>query len=176
MNILVLNGSPRPNGSTKQMINAFCEGARSAGHQPTVVDVCKKDIHGCIACEYCHTKGHGECALKDDMREIYDLLKKAEMLVLASPIYYHNISGQLKCVIDRFYSAAYPTKPPYLKKVAMILSSGDADMYDGAMFSYQGDFLSYLRLEDMGVITAHGDENGSAAKLAELRAFGAGLK
>ena len=62
------------------------------------------------------------------------------MLVLASPIYYHNISGQLKCVIDRFYSAAYPVKPPHLKKAAMILSSGDADMYDGAMFSYQGDF------------------------------------
>ena len=82
MNILVLNGSPRPNGNTKQMINAFCEGARSAGHQPSVVDVCKKDIHGCIACEYCHTKGHGECAQKDDMREIYDLLKKAEILIL----------------------------------------------------------------------------------------------
>ena len=49
-------------------------------------------------------------------------------------------------------------------------------MYDGAMFSYQGDFLDFLGLEDMGVFTAHGGECGSPSKLAELRAFGAGLK
>ncbi len=57
----------------------------------------------------------------------------------------------------------------------MILSSGDADMYDGAMFSYQGDFLDYLGLEDMGVFTAHGSENGLAAKLDELKKSGASL-
>ena len=50
-----------------------------------------------------------------------------------------------------------------------------ADMYDGAMFSYQGDFLDYLGLENMGVFTAHGSENGSAAKLDELKNFGASL-
>lgn len=98
------------------------------------------------------------------------------MLVLASPIYYHGVSGQLKCVLDRFYSAAYPSKPRKLKKVSMILSSGDANMYDGAMFSYQGDFLDFLGLEDMGVFTAHGGENRSAEKLAELRAFGQSLR
>lgn len=175
MRILVLNGSPRPNGSTKGMVEAFKEGAVLAGHQVDVVDVCRMKIGGCLACEYCHTKGHGECVQKDDMQAIYGLLKEAEMLVLASPIYYHGISGQLKCAIDRFYSAAYPAKPPKLKKVAMILSSGDADMYDGAMFSFQGDFLGYLGLENMGVFTAHGSENGSAEKRAELYAFGKSL-
>ncbi len=63
MNILVLNGSPRPTGSTKQMVEAFRQGAVSAGHQVTVVDV-------------------------------YDLLKSAEMLVIASPIYYHAFPGR----------------------------------------------------------------------------------
>ena len=176
MRILVLNGSPRPNVSTKGMVEAFREGAVTAGHQVNVVDVCKLKIAGCLACEYCHTKGHGSCVQKDGMQEVYALLKEAEMLVIASPIYYHGISGQLKCVIDRFYAAAYPTKPPHLKKVAMILSSGDANMYDGAMFSYQGDFLDYLGLEDVGVFTAHGGENGSAAKLKELRDFGMSLR
>ena len=176
MRILVLNGSPRPNGSTKGMVEAFREGAVTAGHQVNVVDVCKLKIAGCLACEYCHTKGHGSCVQKDGMQEVYALLKEAEMLVIASPIYYHGISGQLKCVIDRFYAAAYPTKPPHLKKVAMILSSGDANMYDGAMFSYQGDFLDYLGLEDMGVFTARGGENGSAEKLKELRDFGMSLR
>lgn len=176
MNILVLNGSPRPGGNTRRRIEAFQTGAASAGHHVDVMDVCRRKIAGCLACEYYHTKGNGACVQKDDMQKIYDLLKEAEMLVIASPIYYHGITGQLKCVLDRFYSAAYPAKPPKLKKAAMILSSGDANMYDGAMFSYQGDFLDFLGLEDMGVFTAHGGENGSLRKLAELRAFGAGLE
>ena len=113
---------------------------------------------------------------KDDMQEVYSFLKEADMLVLASPIYYHGISGQLNCTIDRFYSAAYPARPPRLKKIAMFLSSGDADMYDGAMFSFEGDFLGYLKLENMGVFTAHGSENGSAEKLDEIKKFGASLK
>ncbi|MDE7087680.1 MAG: flavodoxin family protein, partial [Clostridia bacterium] len=79
-------------------------------------------------------------------------------------------------VIDRFYSAAYPVCPPNLKKVAMILSSGDCKMYDGALFSFKGDFLDYLGLENMGVYTAHGYENGSDKKLKELEAFGQSLK
>lgn len=175
MDILVLNGSPRPNGSTKQMVEAFREGAVYAGHKVNVVDVCRKNIGGCLACEYCHTKGHGSCVQKNDMQEIYDLLKSAEMLVIASPIYYHGISGQMKCVIDRFYSAAYPTKPDRLAKVAMILSSGDPDMYDGALFSFKGDFLDYLGLENMGVFTAYGAENGSQQKKKELYDFGVSL-
>ncbi|MDE7327432.1 MAG: flavodoxin family protein [Lachnospiraceae bacterium] len=175
MRILVLNGSPRPKGNTKQMIESFQEGAQAAGHQVDVADVCRMKIGGCLACEYCHSKGNGICIQKDDMQTIYSLLKDAEMLVIASPIYYHGISGQLKCVLDRFYSAAYPKRPKNLKKAAMILSSGDADMYDGAMFSYRGDFLNYLGLEDMGVFTAHKDQNGSPEKLAELRNFGMSL-
>ena len=117
--------------------------------------VCRKNIKGCLACEYCHGKGHGVCVQKDDMQEIYAELKDTQMLVLASPIYYHGISGQLKCAVDRFYSALYPKAPETLKKAAMFLSSGDPDMYDGAKFSYDGDFLGYLGLEDMGIITNH---------------------
>ena len=89
------------------------------------------------------------------MQQIYDVLKDTELLVLASPIYYHGISGQLKCTIDRFYSALYPSAPATLKKVAMFLSSGDPDMYDGAKFSYDGDFLRYLGLDDCGIFTNH---------------------
>ena len=92
------------------------------------------------------------------MQEIYAQLRDTNMLVLASPIYYHGISGQLKCVIDRFYSILYPAAPVSLKKVAMFLSSGDPEMYDGAKFSYDGDFLGYLGLESAGIYTNH-DEN-----------------
>lgn len=156
MNILILNGSPRPNGNTSKMVAVFTKGAEASGYTVTQVQVAKKKISGCLACEYCHSKGNGKCIQKDDMQEIYELLQDTDMLVLASPIYYHGISGQLKCVIDRFYSALYPKKPDKLKKIAMLLSSGDPDMYDGARFSYDGDFVGYLGLESVGVFTSCG--------------------
>lgn len=176
MNILVLNGSPRVRGNTSQMITAFADGAQSAGHRVDVADVCRMNIRGCLACEFCHTQGNGTCVQKDDMREIYALLKEAEMLVIASPIYYHGLTGQMKCTIDRFYAAAYPSRPPKLKKVAMLLSSGDPDMYSGAMFSYEGYFVGYLGLEPMGVFTNQSYDPGvPEALLEQIRAFGAGL-
>lgn len=177
MKILVLNGSPRKHGNTMKMIEAFQEGAMSVGHQVNVVNVAYQKISGCLACEYCHQKENGVCVQKDDMQNIYTLLKETEMLVIASPIYYHGITGQLKCAIDRLYAVLYPKEVvKSLKKVAMILSSGDPDMYDGVMFSYKGDFLDYLGLKNMGVYTAYGDENGSEIKLKELRNFGMSLK
>lgn len=87
MRILVLNGSSRPEGNTKKMIAAFEEGAKLGGHQVDVVDVCQKKIGGCMACEYCHTKGRGTCIQKDGMQEVYALLQQADMLIIASPIY-----------------------------------------------------------------------------------------
>ena len=176
MRVLILNGSPRPNGNTKQMIRAFCEGLEEAGHEFDELDICRMNVHGCLACEYCHGKGNGQCVQKDDMGKVYQLLGEADMLVIASPIYYHGLTGQLKCCMDRFYAALYPKKPMKLAKVAMLLASGDADMYDGAMFSYQGDFLDYLGLEGMGVVTAQTGVQGVATeKLEEIRRFGASL-
>lgn len=102
------------------------------------------------------------------MQEIYACLRETDMLVLASPIYYHNISGQLKCVIDRFYAALYPKAPERLKKIAMFLASGDADMDTGARFSFEGDFLGYLGLENMGLFTNHDvDCFGAIRRMAE---------
>ncbi len=71
MRILVLNGSSRPKGNTKQMVNAFQEGVESAGHRVDVIDVCKKKIASCLACEYCHTKGNGVCVQKDEYSKKY---------------------------------------------------------------------------------------------------------
>lgn len=166
MKILVLNGSPRPKGDTAEMVAVFKEAAEKAEHTVEAVNVCRMNIKGCMACEYCHGKGEGTCIQKDDMQQIYEQLKDAEMLVLAAPIYYHNISGQLKCVIDRFYSALYPKAPATLKKVAMFLSSGDDDMYVGAKFSYDGDFLGYLGLEDIGIFTNH--DKGVLEQIREM--------
>lgn len=104
MKILVLNGSPRPNGNTAAMVEAFAEGAKENRHEIIVVPVCQKKIAGCLACEYCHTKGEGRCIQQDDMQEVYPVLSEAEMIVLASPVYYHSLTGQLQCAINRIYA------------------------------------------------------------------------
>lgn len=173
MNILILNGSPRPNGNTSAMVVAFTDGAEQSGHKVSVVNVCQKKIAGCLACEYCHTHGNGVCIQKDDMQEVYPLLEDAEMLVLASPVYYHSFTGQLQCAINRIYAL---DKPRNLKKAALILSSESDHVYCGAIYEYQNSFLNYLKLEDMGIFSAYGKQNKSEEKLNELREFGKTLK
>lgn len=172
MNILILNGSPRSHGNTAAMVKAFADGAYENWHKITVIEICKKKIAGCLACEYCHTKGNGKCVQQDDMQEIYPVLEEAEMLVLASPIYYHSFTGQLQCAINRIYAL---DKPKNLKKAALILSSGSDGVYEGAIYEYQNSFLEYLKLENMGIYTAFDKQNQSEEKLNELREFGRGL-
>ena len=172
MNIVILNGSPRPKGNTAAMVAAYCEGARSAGHTVTVFDVCRMNIAGCLACEYCHTKAPRTCVQKDDMQKIYPILDEANMIVLASPVYYHGLSGQLACAIHRIYAPGYPRR---LKKAALLLSSGSKGVYEGAIYTYRHSFLGWLHLEDTGIFTAAGDENKSPELLERLRAAGAAL-
>lgn len=172
MNILVLNGSPRPNGNTAAMIAAFAEGAKRKGHQITVIDVCKKKIAGCLGCEHCHTKGRGVCIQKDDMQEVYKALESAEMLVIASPIYYFGYSGQLQCAIHRTYAVGVPKK---LKKAMLILSSGSNNVYEGAVYEYEKSFVEYMNLQDMGIFKAYGAKNKSKEMLSQLRAAGENL-
>ena len=62
MDILVLNGSPRPQGDTAKMVAVFRDSAERAGHTVTVINVCRINVRGCLACEYCHGKGQGACA------------------------------------------------------------------------------------------------------------------
>ena len=175
MKIIVLNGSPRPQWNTNFMVEAFVQGAKEKGHDVHVIPVCRKKIAGCLACEYCHAKDSDHqrvCVQKDDMQEIYPLLDTAEMIVLASPVYYHSLTGQLQCAINRIYAL---DKPKNLKKAALILSSGDDNVYGGAMYEYENSFLSYLKLEDMGRFTAFGKQNKTEEKRQELYAFGKSL-
>lgn len=172
MDILVLNGSPRPNGNTAALVCAFAGGAREAGHAVEVIDVAALDIAGCKGCEFCHTRGDGACVQRDDMGQVYARWNEADMLVLASPVYYGSFSGQLHCAIHRTYALGVPERA---RKMALILSSGAADVYAASERIYHGFIQGYFGAEDCGVFTAAGAENRSSAKLEELRAFGRSL-
>lgn len=171
MKITVLNGSPRVNGNTMAMVQSFKQGAESVGHEVEIVNVGTMKINGCIACEYCHTSGNGECVQKDDMQRVYSSLEEADMVVLASPVYYWSFSGQLQSTITRFYAF---DKPPKATKYAMILSSHSSGVYD-ALVSQFNDIVDYFGATNLGVITAFGNQNKSQQKLDEVYNFGKNL-
>ncbi len=170
MKIAVLNGSPRPNGNTAALIAAFQEGAESAGHQVTVLSVGTMQIGGCQGCEYCHTKGNGDCIQKDDMSGVYPVLDEAEMLVLASPVYYHSLTGQLQTVISRFYAIGAPAA----KKWALLLTSGSPNVYAAIETQYRG-VLNFIQAQDLGIFEYNSKQVGTEAAFAEVKAFGASL-
>ena len=98
--VLILSGSPRKGGNSDILCDRFAEGAREAGHSVEKVRVAARKVGYCRACYYCRTHG-GECAVKDDMAEILQSMIEADVIVLASPVYFYSIDAQLKAVIDR---------------------------------------------------------------------------
>jgi multimeric flavodoxin WrbA len=170
MKITVLNGSPRKQ-NTAAMVDAFAEGAKAAGHEVEVLQVGRMKINGCLACEYCHGKGEGKCVQKDDMEKVMPAYKDSDMLVFASPIYYFDVTAQLSAAIQRVYAIGKPAKAT---RAALLLSSASPNPFEGAIATYK-TMLGFMGLEDAGIITAAGDENGSEAKLDEIRAFARAL-
>ena len=170
MKITVLNGSPRKQ-NTAAMVDAFTEGAKAAGHEVEVLQVGKMKIGGCLGCEYCHGKGEGKCIQKDDMEKVMPAYKDCDMIVFASPIYYFDVTAQLSAAIQRVYAIGKPTKAT---KAALLLSSASPNPFEGAIATYK-TMIGYMGLEDAGIITAAGEENGSEAKLDEIRAFARAL-
>ncbi|MBQ9452743.1 MAG: flavodoxin family protein [Desulfovibrio sp.] len=170
MKIAVLNGSPRK-ANTAAMAEAFAEGAKEAGHQVEIIHVGKMKIGGCLACEYCHGKGAGKCIQHDDMDKVMPAYQDCDMVVYASPIYYFGMTAQMCAAIQRVYCIGKPAKA---KKAALLLSAASPTPFTGAIATYK-DMTGYMGLEDVGVITAAGDENGSEAKLAEIRSLARSL-
>lgn len=167
MNVLILQSSPRKTGSTSWMAEEYKKAAEAAGHKVTLVDVAHKRIAGCLACEYCHTKGNGACIQKDEMQELYPLLAEAEVLVLASPIYYFTMNAQIQAPIQRMYCVNAPAK---VKKMALLVSSHSPGVYTGAIAEYK-DICNYWQAEDSGIVTAKLDEQKTEetkAKIAQI--------
>jgi len=99
MQILGLYGSPRRAGNTDLMMDAFLEGAASSGGTAERVYVRDLNVEGCLGCGHCDARG--VCIQKDDMQSLYPLLETVPRLVVASPIYFYGVTGQLKLLIDR---------------------------------------------------------------------------
>ena len=153
-NIVILSGSPRKGGNTDRLVAAFTEGAESAGKKVTVFRVADMRIGACKGCNHCFEE-KGVCVQKDDMLPILETIKNATSLVLASPVYYHNVSAQLKTAIDRMY-ALIPVGNQ-LKTSALLMTCGapHQEPADPAIAMYKG-MCALGKREDAGIVVAPG--------------------
>ena len=101
-NILIISSSPRKNGNSQMLCEQFKRGAEEKGHMVTLVWLMEKIIGFCRACDGCMRNG-GTCVLNDDMAEVLKLFQEADVIVLATPVYFYGISAQMKTFIDRTY-------------------------------------------------------------------------
>lgn len=97
--VLILSGSPRKYGNSDLLCDEFMRGASANGNDVEKIRIAEKNIGYCKACYAC--KKDGICAVKDDMAEILEKMHLADVIVLASPVYFYSIDAQLKAVIDR---------------------------------------------------------------------------
>ena len=153
MNILILSGSPRKDGNTELLAEAFAKGA-TEHHHVEIVSVRDVNVNPCLGCNACF-KSNGICAQKDDMTIIYEKMNHADMLVIASPIYFYGISAQLKAVIDRFHN---PIRDSFhIKKMALLLVGAASlpELFDAILTEYNL-CLNFFNIEDAGKVLVRG--------------------
>lgn len=158
--ICILNGSPRSNGNTKELIKSFTRGAEAAGHEVTCFDLQKMDIHGCLGCCKGGKEKDSPCVQKDDMSRIYPVYEKSDIVVLASPMYYWGISGQLKCAFDRLFAVAELTpnyENPKKDCILLMASEGNTESNFAPVRAFYEGLTSHLGWKNIGVVYAGGN-------------------
>ena len=103
--VVVISTSLRPGSNSNALAEQFAEGAKAAGHDVEFISLRGKEIKFCIGCLSCQKTG--ECVFKDDVPAIMDKVLNADVVCWATPIYYYEMSGQMKTLIDRM-NAMYP--------------------------------------------------------------------
>ena len=155
-NILILTGSPRKNGNSDKLADAFIAGAQQAGHQVTKYTAADKNIKGCTDCQTCFSQGTA-CSIADDFNELAPLVAQADMLVFATPLYWFSFPAQLKAAIDKMYSFFIGKKEFKIKECALLVCAGDTNeaVFGGITASYKL-IANFLNWQDKGVITVPG--------------------
>lgn len=143
MKTLVLFGAAREKGHTRAMVDLFLE---NLDGDKEVIDAYRTDVAPCKDCRFCwHKKG---CSIKDGMQDIYKKIEEADNIILASPMYFHSISGKLKALIDRLqvYWAGHVRHdmPEYFTKKGAILMVGGAPSFENQFLGGELVFKNLL--------------------------------
>lgn len=152
--VLVISTSLRKGGNSETLADEFIKGAREAGHEVEKISLSGKKIGFCQGCLACLKTG--ACVLKDDANRIAEQVFNADVLVFATPVYYYEMSGQMKTLIDRLnplYGSEYRFRQVYL-----LATSADEDerSMDGAVKGLRGFVDCFERAELSGVVRGTG--------------------
>lgn len=139
--VLAIMGSPRKNKNTDILLDYLLDGVEEAGLDIKKIYIGNKDISSCTGCGYCEIRG--ECALKDDMEEIYEEFDNRDIFILSAPLYFNSLNAKTKAVIDRcqkYWSIKYVLGQPYKNtedRIGIFLSVGGApyrhDQFSGTI-------------------------------------------
>ena len=156
--IVVLNGSPRRAGNTSALVREFTKGAESAGSTVTEFFLNDMDIHGCLGCFGGRSSRECPCVQKDDMVQIYPAVKDCDVVVLATPLYYWNMSGQLRTAVDRLF-ALEEGDGNLLRgngKASALLMAAEGSGFEDVVM-YYNHLMEHLRWENLGTVLAGGN-------------------
>lgn len=178
--IIILNGSPRKSGNTAALTAAFTKGAEAAGNTVTEFFLGGMNINGCKGCFGGGKDCNSPCVQKDDMDIIYSVYKEADIVVLASPLYYWTISGQLKTAFDRLFAVAECDsnyRNPQKNSILIMAAEGYGFEESEYWYDRLDQHIGWKNLGKVlcGGVMAIGDIEGNE-KLEEAHKLGASIK
>ena len=156
--IVVLNGSPRKNGNTSALVREFSKGAESTGNTVTLFFLGDMDIHECKGCFGGHSSRECPCVQKDDMDKIYPVVRESDIVVLATPLYYWNMSGQLRTAVDRLF-ALEEGDGNLLRgngRASALLMAAEGNGFEDVVLYYD-HLMEHLRWKNLGHVLAGGN-------------------
>ena len=164
MKVLIINGSPRPNGNTATALSEMERIFAAEGIETETVQIGNKDVRGCIACGFCHK--NGRCVFDDVVNELAPKFEEADGLVVASPVYYASANATLIACLDRlFFSTGFDKTMKVGASVAVARRGGCSATFD--------EMNKYFTISGMPVASSqywnsvHGSEPGQAMEDAE---------
>lgn len=157
---LVLTASPRKNGNTSKMADAFTRGAEAAGHSVVRFDAAFHNIRGCNACNACWSKGNA-CVMDDDFNALAELLETCDVLLISTPLYWLGFPAQVKSAIDKLYAygGSGGPRPLAIKESYLFVCGEDPtqEQYQPILQTYRTS-AKFLGWEDRGILQIGGLE------------------
>ena len=165
--VIILNGAARKNGNTAKLVEAFTDGAESAGNLVKTFYLDGMEIHSCKGCLRAGRDSQSPCSQKDDMDQIYAEFEDADVVVFASPLYFWTITGTLKTAADRLYAELECLGYGKFPKRSVLLMTADGGDYSQAVTWYR-TFERNLRWRNLGEALGKG-------KVKEAYSLGASI-
>ncbi len=170
--ILIIAASPRKNGNSTILASKAADGVKAGGGEADLAPIGNLKIAPCNGCDACRARPDAGCVIMDDMQPLYQKIRDAQGVIFATPVYWFNMSAQIKAFIDRSYAIQGKDSWAFTgKDVGVILTYGDSDVVTSgginALRSFQ-DICVYVKANLVGAVYGSADKPGDIQANGEL--------